>query len=89
MDKIQVLNDSRMARIVYEQFSKYVQKKRADLLARILSETRAGPVDPQIYAKFLGGIDALDDLDAVIRKDVLKGERVERELLDADRNSKK
>jgi hypothetical protein len=85
MDKIQILNDSRMARIVYEQFSQYIQKKRADLLARVLAETRAGPVDPQIYAKFLGGIDALDDLDSIIRKSVLKGERVEKELLDATR----
>jgi hypothetical protein len=87
MDSIQLLNDSRMARIVYEQFSKYIQKKRTELLNRILSETRAGPVDPQIYAKFLGGIDALDDLDSVIRKDVLKGEKAERELLDAARKS--
>jgi uncharacterized phage-associated protein len=85
MDKIQLLNDSRMARIVYEQFSQYIQKKRAELLARVLAETRAGPVDPQIYAKFLGGIDALDDLDSVIKKSVLKGEKIERELLDAAR----
>lgn len=85
MDKIQILNDSRMARIVYEQFSQYIQKKRADLLARVLAETRAGPVDPQIYAKFLGGIDALDDLDSIIKKNVLKGEKIERELLDASR----
>ena len=85
MDKIHLLNDSRMARIVYDSFGKYIAKHRADLLSRLLAMTKTGPVDPQVYAKFLGGIEALDELDSVIRKSVLKGEKVERELLDAAR----
>lgn len=87
MDKLQLLNDSRMARIVYDQFGQYMNKHRSDLLTRLLAMTKTGPVDPQIYAKFLGGIEALDELDSIIRKSVLKGEKVERELLDAARKS--
>lgn len=85
MDKIQILNDSRMARIVYDHFDQYTKKLRSDLLSRLLALTKTGPIDPQVYAKFLGGIEALDELDSTIRKNVLKGEKVERELLHAAR----
>jgi len=85
MDKISVLNDSRLARIAYDFIRGQLEKTRKDLLARILAELKSGPVDPQIYAKHLGGIAALDEVDAIFRKEVLKGEKIERELLDADR----
>lgn len=88
MDKLQILNDSRMARIVFESCEQYVSKHRTDLLSRLLALTKTGPVDPQVYAKFLGGIEALNELESVIRKSILKGEKVERELLDAARNQK-
>lgn len=87
MDKIQVLNDSRMARLVYDTFRDLIQKHRNDLLNRLLSETKLGAVDPQIYAKHLGGIAALDEFDSAVRKQVLKGEKIERELLYAARNT--
>lgn len=90
MDKISILNDSRMARIVFESFQSVIEKSKSDLLNRLLGETKLGPVDPQIYAKYLGGISALEELEFTIRKQVLKGEKIERELLDAatrsDRN---
>ena len=86
MDKIRVLNDSRMARIVYDSFGQYLKNHKSSLLSRLLAATKTGPVDPQIYAKFLGGIEALDELDSIIKKNVLKGEKVEKELLDAARN---
>lgn len=87
MDKIQVLNDSRMARLVYDSFKSILDKQRSDLLNRLLSETKVGPIDPQIYAKYLGGISALDEFDSVVRKQVFKGEKIERELLDAARST--
>ena len=90
MDKIHVLNQSRMARHVYDVSKSLIEAHKKALLDRLLSETRTGPVDPQTYAKFLGGISALDELDIAIRKSILKGEQIERELLDAatrsDRN---
>lgn len=90
MDKIDVLNQSRMARHVYDVSKSLIETHKKALLDRLLSETRTGPVDPQTYAKFLGGISALDELDIAIRKSILKGEQIERELLDAatrsDRN---
>jgi len=87
MDKIQVLNDSRMARLVYDSFKSILDKQRGDLLNRLLSETKVGPVDPQTYAKYLGGISALDEFDSVVRKQIFKGEKIERELLDAARST--
>lgn len=83
MDKIALLNDSRMARIVFDSFKSLIDKHKNDLLNRLLAETKAGPVDPQTYAKFLGGISAIEELEGIIRKQVLKGEKIERELLDA------
>jgi hypothetical protein len=83
MDKIAILNDSRMARIVFDAFKQVIEKQKSDLLARLLAETKAGPVDPQTYAKFLGGISALEELESVIKRQVFKGEKIERELLDA------
>lgn len=87
MDKISVLNDSRLARIGYEFTRALLERGKKDLLARLLSETKTGPLDPQVYAKYLGGISALDEIDSLFRKEILKGEKVERELLDASRNS--
>jgi|GEM_PF-4798946 len=83
MDKIELLNDSRMARIVFESFKGVIDKQKADLLSRLLSETKTGPLDPQIYAKFLGGISALEELESVVKRQINKGEKTERELLDA------
>lgn len=83
MDKIGLLNDSRMARIVFESFKILIDKQKGDLLNRLLSELKTGPLDAQVYAKHLGGISALEELEIVIRKQILKGEKIERELLDA------
>ena len=83
MDKIAILNDSRMARIVFDAFKQVIEKQKSDLLARLLAETKAGPVDPQTYAKFLGGISALEELETVVKRQVIKGEKIEKELLDA------
>ncbi len=87
MDKIQILNDSRMARLVYDSFRDVIEKQKKDLLGRLLSETKTGPLDPQVYAKYLGGISALDEFESVVRKQIFKGEKIERELLDAARNT--
>lgn len=85
MDKLQLLNDSRMARLVFDQLGEYLKKQRADLLSRLIAATKTGPLDPQIYAKHLGGIEALEELEFILKKTILKGEKIERELLDADR----
>lgn len=85
MDKISVLNDSRVARIAYEAVRGMLEKTKKDLLARLMAELKLGPVDPQVYAKHLGGIAAIEEIDSIFRKEILKGEKIERELLDADR----
>lgn len=82
MDKISILNDSRIARIAYDSFKSIIEKQKNDLLARLLAETKMGPLDPQIYAKFLGGISAIEELESIIKRQILKGEKIERELLD-------
>lgn len=87
MDKIAVLNSSRMARATYGATKEILDKHRKDLLARLLAQTKVGPVDPQVYAKFLGGISALDELESVIRKEIMKGESIEKELLDASQRN--
>ena len=84
MDKISVLNDSRMARISFDFIRPLIEKHRQLYLSRILAETKAGPVDVQVYAKHLGSIAALDELEASFKKEILKGEKIERELLDAN-----
>jgi hypothetical protein len=86
MDKISILNDSRIARIAYEAIKEILEKQKKDLLQRLLAETKVGPLDPQVYAKHLGGIAALEELDAVVRKAIVKGEKLEKELLDAAGN---
>jgi hypothetical protein len=87
MDKISVLNDSRIARIAYDAIKEILEKQKKDILQRLLSETKVGPLDPQVYAKHLGGIAALEELEGSVRKAILKGEKIERELLDAARNN--
>jgi hypothetical protein len=87
MDKIGLLNNSRMARAAYALLKEYLDKQRKDLLARLLAQTKVGPVDPQIYAKFLGGIASLDELEGVIRREILKGEPIEKELLNASQRN--
>jgi uncharacterized phage-associated protein len=86
MDKIAILNDSRMARVIYEAINAILERNKKDLLNRLLSETKSGPVDPQVYAKYLGGISALDELNVFLKKEIYRGEKIERELLDANRN---
>lgn len=83
MDKIEILNESRLSRLIYDATKNLFETHKKNLLARLLTETKSGPVDPQTYAKFLGGIAAIEDLDLAIRKSILKGEQTERELLDA------
>lgn len=84
MDKISVLNDSRMARIAYDFLRTLLEKHRQNHLSRILAEIKTGPVDAQIYAKHLGAIAALEELESSFKREILKGEKVERELLDAN-----
>lgn len=83
MDKIALLNDSRMARIAYDFIRSFIEKNRQSHLSRVLAEIKTGPVDPQVYAKHLGAIAALDELEASFKREVFKGEKLERELLDA------
>lgn len=81
MDKIQVLNDSRIARIAFDAVKKYLDEAKSKLLTRLIAETRTGPLDPQTYARHLGGISALEDLETTLKKEILKGEKSEMELL--------
>jgi uncharacterized phage-associated protein len=83
MDKIEILNESRLARLIYDATKSLFEAHKKNLLARLITETKSGPVDPQTYAKFLGGIAVIEDLDLAIRKNILKGETIEKELLDA------
>lgn len=83
MEKLEILNESRVARHVYEATKRYLDEHKKSLLDRLLAETRTGPIDPQTYAKYLGGISALDELEVALKKTILKGEKTERELLDA------
>lgn len=87
MDKLNILNESRMARVGYSSAKPYIDALRKDLLARLLAQTKVGPIDPQIYAKFLGGISAIDELEALLKREVLKGEKIEKELLDASQRN--
>lgn len=80
-DNISVLNSSRMARISYEYTKEHFKKHKEELLKVLLSHMRNGAVDPQVYAKYLGGIQALDDLESFFKKEILKGEKIETELL--------
>lgn len=82
MNSIEVLNSSRLARIAFDSVKKYLDDEKKKLLARLLSETKVGPLDPQIYAKYLGGISALEELEFTIKREILKGEKIETELLD-------
>jgi len=81
MDKIKVLNDSRMARLVFDTIESYLKQHKERHLNRLLAETKVGPLDPQIYAKHLGGISALEELETALKRDILKGEKTEKELL--------
>lgn len=81
MDKIKVLNDSRMARLVFDTIESYLRQHKERHLTRLLSETKTGPLDPQTYAKHLGGISALEELEIALKRDILKGEKTEMELL--------
>jgi len=82
VNSIEVLNSSRLARIAFDSVKKYLDDEKKKLLARLLSETKVGPLDPQIYAKYLGGISALEELEFTIKREILKGEKIETELLD-------
>lgn len=81
MDRISILNNSRMARMAYDVIQEYLDSSKKRLLTRLLAEMKNGPLDPQIYSKHLGGIQALDDLESLIKKEILKGEKTEMELL--------
>lgn len=59
----------------------YIDASKDRLLRRLLAETKTGPLDPQVYAKHLGGISALEELETSIKRDILKGEKTEMELL--------
>jgi hypothetical protein len=81
MDKISILNNSRLARIAYDAVREFLEDSKKKLLVRLLSESKTGPLDPQVYAKYIGGIQALEDLETLMKKEILKGEKVETELL--------
>lgn len=81
MDRISILNNSRMARMAYDVIREYLEDSRKKILTRLLAEMKNGALDPQIYSKHLGGIQALDDLETLLRKEVLKGEKTEMEIL--------
>lgn len=81
MNHIEILNNSRMARVAFDSVKKFLDSEKNKILARLLSEVKAGPVDPQIYAKYLGGISALEELEFTIKREILKGEKIETELL--------
>lgn len=81
MTQIEVLNNSRMARIAFDAVKSFLDEQKKRILQRLLSETKTGPLDPQVYAKHLGGISALEELESILRKEVLKGEKTEQELL--------
>ena len=84
MDKISVLNDSRMARIAYDFLRALLEKHKQNHLNRILAEIKTGPVDAQVYARHLGAIAGLEELESSFKREILKGEKVERELLNAN-----
>lgn len=81
MDKVAILNNSRMARLAYETLKDFSEASKKRLLARLLAETKVGPLDPQTYAKYLGGIEAIEDLESILKKEILKGEKIETEIL--------
>lgn len=81
MNQIEVLNNSRIARIAFDAVKAFLDEQKKRTLQRLLSETKTGPLDPQVYAKHLGAISALEELEATLRKEVLKGEKTEQELL--------
>lgn len=81
MNQIEILNNSRIARIAFDAVKSFLDEQKKKTLQRLLSETKIGPLDPQVYAKHLGAISALEELEATLRKEVLKGERTEQELL--------
>lgn len=81
MNQIEVLNNSRMARIAFDAIRHFLEEQKKRTLQRLLSETKTGPLDPQVYAKHLGAISALEELESTLRKEVIKGETTEQELL--------
>lgn len=83
--KLAILNTGKMAEIAFTHFSGIINKKKEIILAEIKSKARNSEHDVIQYACAISSINALDDLESLMKKQIDNGRQIEKEILDNGR----
>ena len=78
-DNLKILNDSRMARMAWDEFGRFITEAKEAQITKLAARQRLGGVPMDVYSSIMGGYLALCDLENDIKRVIIKADKLEEE----------
>lgn len=80
--KLSQMNEGRMANLALGEFGRYLEMEKKSILSKMMTAFRSGEKEHGVFMSLVAAYCALDDLEHKMKKVVMTGNMVAKELLD-------